>query len=100
MTVGPDGALFDVAVHKSDRSIVIEFKPASTERQKDFVGYVRPMIDRVGKADTVEKLSSMAARHLKAITGLDRVKVYRFAKDGTGEVIAEARKNGLSLSPR
>ncbi len=95
LNVGTDDQRFDVAVHKSGRSIVMEFEPASSEQRKDFVSYVRPMIDRVDKADTVEKLSSMAARQIKAITGLDRVMVYRFAADGTGEVIAEARNNDL-----
>ncbi len=95
LPIDSSGQLFDVAVHKSDRSIVIEFELASTDPQKDFVSSVRPMIDRAGKADTVEQLSQIAARQIKAITGLDRVMVYRFAADDTGEVIAEAKNSDL-----
>lgn len=83
-------ALFDVAVHRSGRSIVIEFEPADQSGQ-DYTGYIRPMIDRMGKAENVEKLSQIAAQQIRAITNLDRVMVYKFSDDGSGEVIAEAK---------
>jgi diguanylate cyclase (GGDEF)-like protein len=37
------------------------------------------------------ELCQLAVRGLQAITGFDRVMAYRFAEDGHGEVIAEAR---------
>ena len=85
-----DGPLKDVAVHLSDRSVVIEIEDHVSDPAMDYVGYVRPMIERIKKADSVENICRVAARQLKALIGFDRVMVYRFADDGAGEVIAEA----------
>ena len=37
----------------------------------------------------------VAAREMRAITGFDRVMIYRFDHDGSGEVIAESARSGL-----
>lgn len=84
-----DGTLYDIAVHVSGRTIVMEFEP-SGERSQDYFAYVRPMVDRVSRADTVDAACKLAARQMKALTGFDRVMVYKFRPDETGEVIAEA----------
>lgn len=89
-TVG-DGRLFDVAAHRSGRSYVLEFEPSETGRRRDYVGYVRPMVDRMRRADSVGGLCDTAARQLRALTGFDRVMIYRFGSDGAGEVVAESR---------
>ena len=90
-----DGPLFDLAVHLSGRSIIIELERHSNEKRNDYVSYVRPMIDRVGKAETVETLCDAAAKQLRALTRFDRVMVYKFNADDTGTVISEALKPGL-----
>ena len=41
------------------------------------------------------ELAQEAARQLKILTGFDRVMVYRFHPDGSGEVIAEVAAAGL-----
>lgn len=86
---GEDGR-FNVGVHLSGRNVIIELEPHNPEQRTDYTSYVRPMIDRVRKARTVEELCAIAARQMKALTGFDRVMVYRFAEDQSGEVIAEA----------
>ncbi|HEY0957639.1 MAG TPA: HWE histidine kinase domain-containing protein [Novosphingobium sp.] len=86
-----DGRLFDVAAHRSGRSYVLEFEPSETGHRRDYAGYVRPMVDRMRKSDSVIELCEIAARQLRGLTGFDRVMVYRFAPDGAGEVIAENR---------
>jgi light-regulated signal transduction histidine kinase (bacteriophytochrome)/CheY-like chemotaxis protein len=89
-----DGRAFDVAVHPSGRSFVLEIEPHETGRRRDFVSYVRPMIERLRQSPTIEHLCTSAARHLRGLTGFDRVMVYRFENDGAGEVIAESL-NGM-----
>src|SRR5262249_4980448 len=37
----------------------------------------------------------VGARQLRALTGFDRVMVYRFANDGSGEVVGEAAAEGI-----
>lgn len=44
---------------------------------------------------SVESLCEMAARQLRGLTGFDRVMVYRFDETGAGEVVAEARAEGI-----
>ncbi|MEQ9314812.1 MAG: HWE histidine kinase domain-containing protein, partial [Henriciella sp.] len=81
---------FNVAVHLSGRNVILELEPYRPDQRTDYTSYVRPMIERVRKAKTVEELCRIAARQMKALTGFDRVMVYRFAEDQSGEVIAEA----------
>ncbi|HUD29640.1 MAG TPA: HWE histidine kinase domain-containing protein [Novosphingobium sp.] len=89
-----DGRGYDVAVHASGRSFVLEIEPHEAGKRRDFVSYVRPMIERLRQSPSIEQLCSSAARHLRGLTGFDRVMVYRFAADGAGEVIAESL-NGM-----
>lgn len=93
--VTDDGRLFDVAVHRSGRSFVLEFEPSETGKKRDYVGYVRPMVDRMRGCDSILDLCNAAARQLRGLTGFDRVMVYRFGADGAGEVIAESRRNAI-----
>lgn len=85
-----DGRRFDVAVHASGRSFVLEAEPAEQGRRRDYVGYVRPMVDRLRKSGSIEKVLDAAARQLRGLTGFDRVMVYRFEPGGAGEVVAES----------
>ena len=85
-----DGRLFDVGLHASGRSFVLELELSEKNNRRDYVSYVRPMIDRMRKVATTEQLCASAARHLRALTGFDRVMVYRFEPSGAGEVIAES----------
>ena len=95
MDLRGDGRLFDVALHLSGQTVVMEMEPAQGKRDKDYMGYIRPMIDRIRNADSVQALCDMAARQIRALVGFDRVMVYRFAEDGAGEVIAEARQKHM-----
>lgn len=89
-----DGRFFDVAVHPSGRSFVLEIEPHEGGKRRDFVSYVRPMIERLRQSPTIEQLCASAARHMRGLTGFDRVMIYRFEADGAGEVIAESL-NGM-----
>ncbi|MAQ46186.1 MAG: two-component system sensor histidine kinase/response regulator [Confluentimicrobium sp.] len=84
-----DGRLFDVALHRSNRSMVFEFEPAPASRPREDLSFVQPMMRRVAQRETLEGMCQEATRSLRALTGFDRVMCYRFAADGCGEVIAE-----------
>lgn len=87
--------LFDVAIHLSGRSIVIELERHSKNKLIDYNTYVRPMVERIGKAETVTAVCDVAARQLRALTGFDRVMVYKFQEDDSGMVISESLKSGM-----
>jgi light-regulated signal transduction histidine kinase (bacteriophytochrome) len=90
----PGSQRFDVAVHVSDNQIVIEAEPGSGE-YGDAGGMVRSMITRLDQCADLPAFFREGARQIRALTGFDRVMVYRFAPDGAGEVVAEAAKPGI-----
>ncbi|MCB2015722.1 MAG: GAF domain-containing protein [Sphingobium sp.] len=90
-----NGQLMDVAVHFSSKYIVLEAESASTDAAHHYVNYVRPMTDRIKQGGSTQQMCEIAARQLRALTGFDRVMVYRFSDDGSGEVIAESRAQNI-----
>ncbi|MDY6922685.1 MAG: HWE histidine kinase domain-containing protein [Pseudomonadota bacterium] len=88
------GGRFDIALHISGGGVVIEAEPASGEHG-DATGMVRSMIGRLDQAADFAAFYREGARQVRALLGFDRVMVYRFASDGSGEVVAEAVRSGL-----
>lgn len=88
------GPPHDVAVHLSGQSIVLEAEPSDHEPM-NAVSTVRSMIARLQKAVYPEAFRREAVRQMRALTGFDRVMLYQFAQDGSGEVVAESLASGL-----
>jgi light-regulated signal transduction histidine kinase (bacteriophytochrome) len=88
------GAPFDVAVHFSGQLVVIEAEPASAD-EMEASSTVRSMVARLAQADGMTAFLRDGARQVRALTGFDRVMVYRFADGGDGEVVAEALRPGV-----
>jgi light-regulated signal transduction histidine kinase (bacteriophytochrome)/CheY-like chemotaxis protein len=91
----PGGQLFDVAIHFSGAYLVVEAEHSVTEVDVNSGEMVRLMLGRVRKTRGLTELAQEAARQLKILNGFDRVMVYRFHPDGSGEVIAEVAASGL-----
>jgi light-regulated signal transduction histidine kinase (bacteriophytochrome)/CheY-like chemotaxis protein len=91
----PGGQLFDLAIHFSGAYLIVEAEPSVIEHGVHSGELVRLMLGRIRKTKGVADLAQEAARQLKVLTGFDRVMVYRFHPDGSGEVIAEAASSGL-----
>jgi light-regulated signal transduction histidine kinase (bacteriophytochrome)/CheY-like chemotaxis protein len=86
------GALFDLAIHMIGQTIVIEGEPSEPAGELNAGAMVRSMLARLqGKTS----LPREAARLVQALTGFDRVMIYRFHPDNSGEVIAERARLGL-----
>ncbi len=88
------GTPFDVAVHFSGQLVVIEAEPASAD-EMEASSTVRSMVARLAQADGMTAFLRDGARQVRALTGFDRVMVYRFAEGGDGEVVAEALRPGI-----
>lgn len=86
---------FDLAVHTQDGLVVIECEPSVADSSVNASALVRGMMNRVQGMRDPRTLSRVAARELRALTGFDRVMVYRFAHDDSGEVIAESAHAGI-----
>jgi len=86
---------FDIALHMSNGRIIVEAEPGSGDDHGDVTGTVRSMIARLDQTDTMTAFFNEGARQIRALSGYDRVMVYRFAQDGSGEVVAESVKPGI-----
>ncbi|GGE22651.1 signal transduction histidine kinase [Polymorphobacter glacialis] len=81
-----NGALYDLAIHRSGEFSVIEGEPHIGAGTLNAGAMVRSMLERMQGPSS---LVTEAVRLVHALTGFDRVMIYRFAADGSGEVIAE-----------
>lgn len=88
------GPTFDVAVHFSGPLVVIEGEVASHD-EMEASSTVRSMVARLAQADSMTAFLRDGARQVRALTGFDRVMVYRFNDGGDGEVVAEALRPGI-----
>ena len=85
-----NGRDFDISVHRAGREVIIEFEPSGRSRTEP-LNIVRTVIGRAMKSHTLEALTTDTARLVRAVLGYDRVMVYRFEPDGSGQVINEAK---------
>ena len=84
---------FDGILHRHDGLAILELEPRTAEDGPPgaFFRGVRGAIRRLQGAATLQEACEVAAREVRRITGFDRVKIYRFAADWSGRVIAEDR---------
>ena len=93
--LGPTGTRFNIALHRHDGASIIEFEPAGAAPGHAPLETARMLIGRLSKASGYDALIRDTARLLKAALGYDRVMIYRFMPDGSGQVIAEAKNGAL-----
>jgi light-regulated signal transduction histidine kinase (bacteriophytochrome) len=89
----------DVCVHTSGGVAVLEFEATGrgeTPADDDFFMLVKAAVGRLHAHDSVREFCQQVTQEVHAITGLDRVMVYRFHADHHGEVIAESKSDALA----
>ena len=92
--IGPEGRSFDVLLHRPPQGgLVVELEAASGGSSR--TTGLEAGIDRIMAAYTLRDLCDEAARIVRETTAYDRVMVYRFDRDGHGEVYSEERGSGL-----
>ena len=87
------GNVCDVFAHKKDNILILELQPATKESLlglKTLDG-VQRILERLSRAQNLDSLISSSVSELRALTGFNRVKAYRFLSDGAGEVVAESK---------
>jgi light-regulated signal transduction histidine kinase (bacteriophytochrome)/ActR/RegA family two-component response regulator len=85
----------DLAIHFEGDLLIIEGEWTQKAERMEAASMVRAMTARLGKAPSLEKFHKDAARQVLALTGFDRIMVYRFDHEGNGEVIAESTRAGM-----
>ncbi|MBY5568843.1 GAF domain-containing protein [Rhizobium leguminosarum] len=91
----PDQNRFDLAVHLNGGGVIIEGERCQEDRRDAASLSMRSMMSRLDHTETLEAFFREGARQARALTGFDRVMVYRFDEGGSGEVVAEAARAGI-----
>jgi diguanylate cyclase (GGDEF)-like protein/PAS domain S-box-containing protein len=93
----PEGRMVYLRAHRTGRHICVDMEPLHAEPLQGRSIFLATSVVRTFQhAASVVELCELAVQGLKAISGYDRVMAYRFAEDGHGEVIAEAREPSLN----
>ena len=94
---GPNGTMLDAAVHLLGETVVLEFERQSGQpaHEGDPISLVKSMLSRLQQSETMDGLFHQAAQQFRAMTGFDRVMIYKFLHDGSGKVIAETLRPGM-----
>ncbi|MEM1052530.1 MAG: hybrid sensor histidine kinase/response regulator, partial [Pseudomonadota bacterium] len=88
-------ALFDCAIHSAGNTIIIEFEPHDESEFRDHLTTVPHIISQLSKAKNTDALCTQAAILVRKMLEYDRVMIYRFHNDDSGEVIAEDKRADL-----
>jgi len=91
-----NGQHFDVLAHAWDSVLVAEFEAVERDAPAGFRELYPLLGDfllKVNEADSVESLATLAAHHVRMVTGYGRVMVYQFDRDGHGHVMAESKED-------
>lgn len=92
----------DVSIHTTDSVVVLECEATGrsvshwVHPEGDFFALVRSAVSRLQHVVGLMNYCDRVAHEVRAITGLDRVMVYRFHADMHGEVVAESKLDELA----
>ncbi|WP_296701383.1 diguanylate cyclase domain-containing protein [Thiocapsa sp. UBA6158] len=96
--VTPPSAAFplQMAVHRMDGSVFIELEAVAPDvEQGAALRGALTVMQALHAASSQRELCAIVVAQLRQLTGYDRVMVYRFDREGHGEVVAEARDRDL-----
>lgn len=96
-----NGSEFEGLLHRHQGVLVLEFEPRYEHFQpKSMNGRASnlgKMLQRLQSAKTLQALYEISVSEIQAMTGYDRVLIYRFEEEGHGQVIAEASAPSMEL---
>lgn len=90
------GINYFLIIAKSAAYYLLEFEPALSNFDLDVQSMMGWSIAEILSYRDMQLLMERAAGQVKQIINFDRVMIYRFAADGHGEVVAEARQEALT----
>lgn len=88
------GRSLDLAIHRTATGIVVEGE-GSVDDDADVASTSQALLAQLRHLTSVAPLAALLVRQVRALTQFDRVMVYRFHDDDSGEVIAEAKAGAL-----
>lgn len=90
-----EGRAFHGILHRSEGILFLEIEPVAGDARRIRGGYRRLVrkLDSIRRAQNLQEICAVASREVHALTGYDRVMVYRFLSDGSGQVLSEERSD-------
>ncbi|GGF22621.1 ATP-binding protein [Hymenobacter cavernae] len=87
---------YKIILHRYDQLLWLEFEPV-TESPANGVDlpFLNDALGKMLAATKVLEFCQYTVEQVRLITGFDRVAIYRFAEDESGEIIAEAKHEDL-----
>lgn len=94
---GGNGLDYDVIVRGGASGPIVEIEQSSQGGQPgvELIGRLDAAGAALERAGTVRAVCERAAEAFRALTGFDRIMIYRFLEDAAGQVVAEARLPGV-----
>ncbi len=91
-----DAEPLDISVHVADSALIVELEPTGREplgalSERDYYARVKTTMARLRASPSLATFCQAVADEVRSTTGLDRVMVYRFQADDSGEIVADAR---------
>ena len=93
VAVGPDALEMHLIAHRQEGVLIVELEilaGAYSLEPLNLGSHVRIPLSRMELASDILDLARLAANEIRRLSGYDRVLVYRFDEEWSGEVIAEA----------
>lgn len=85
-------------LHRTPHALILELEPVLMSQSRQFFPFYyrfQSSTLNLRSVNTLSELAQTLAKEVKAMTGFDRVMVYRFAADEHGVVIAEEKESHL-----
>jgi len=89
------GRSFYLIISPSQTSYLLEFEPTLSDLKTDVQKMIGRSISEMLADKDINNLLINTANQIKTVIGYDRVMIYRFAPDGHGEVVSEAKNDDL-----
>lgn len=96
-----NGTSFEGLLHRHQGVLILEleihvknFQPRNVAGVNTHLGR---MLQRLQAATTLQALYDISVKEIQAMTGYDRVLIYRFEEEGHGQVIAEASDPSMEV---
>ncbi|MCP1487637.1 light-regulated signal transduction histidine kinase (bacteriophytochrome) [Pseudomonas fluorescens] len=96
-----NGTAFDGLLHRHQGVLILEleihvenFQPRNVAGNQTHLGR---MLQRLHAATSLQALYDISVKEIQAMTGYDRVLIYRFEEEGHGQVIAEASDPSMEV---
>jgi chemotaxis family two-component system sensor kinase Cph1 len=89
------GKEFYLVIAASGPYFLLEFEPVISDIKSDVQKMIGRSISEMLADKDLNNLLKNSATQVKTVINYDRVMIYRFAKDGHGEVVAEAKNEDL-----